>query len=101
MLGRYDEALTEIEGVIAERTANPSLGATHTYTLTNRQERAILLGILGRYDEALTEIEGVITEKTANPSLGATHPNSFTSCQLRDGIREQLHRKRKTNSATG
>ena len=54
-LGRYDEALKEIEAFAPIQAE--VLGPPHPSVLTTRYLRARTLSDLGRYDEALKEIE--------------------------------------------
>ena len=59
-LSRFDEALTEIEEVIASMS---DLAPEHVNLSANRHLRALILERLSRYNEALAEIEEVIALK--------------------------------------
>mgnify|MGYP001099960151 CR=1 FL=1 len=77
-LGRYQEALKEIEELlpISERV----MGTQHPDTLTRRHLYAQTLNFLGRYQEALKEVEELlpISERVR----GVQHPDTLTTRYL-------------------
>jgi tetratricopeptide (TPR) repeat protein len=78
-LGRYGEALAEIE-TFAPIEAEVK-GDRHPDTLATRYLRALALGNLGRYGEALTEIETFAPIEAE--VRGDRHPDTLTTRALR------------------
>ena len=81
-LGRYDEALKEIEAFAPLRAE--VLGPRHPNVLTTRCLRADALSNLGRYDDAVNEIAAFAPVESE--VLGARHPSVVATRSLRIGI---------------
>jgi tetratricopeptide (TPR) repeat protein len=103
-LGRYDQALAEIDGtekrpgILSLREQSPDLGPTHPDTLAARHLRAQILQSLGRYDQALAEVDGtekrpgILSLREQSPDLAPTHPDLLAARHLRASILERLGR---------
>jgi tetratricopeptide (TPR) repeat protein len=87
-LGRYDEALVEINAVALLRAE--VLGPRHSATLRTRYLRAWVLQNLGRYGEALAELDALAPLQVE--LRGARHPYTLTTRYLRAGVLQDLGR---------
>jgi tetratricopeptide (TPR) repeat protein len=73
--GHYELAAGAFERAAGMNSAD--LGPEHSETLTNRNNRVVMLGQLGRSEEAEAEARTVVEIRTR--ALGADHPDTLTS----------------------